>query len=157
MTEGVGGLRKVVSGGQTGVDRAALDIAIELGIPCGGWIPKERRAEDGPLPPRYPVRETDSRGYAQRTRRNVRDSDGTLIVTRGTPTGGTATTIVCAEMLNRPYHVVDLESNVDLVEIQTWLRTGAISVLNVAGPRESSAPGIYTEASDLLRRLLTAS
>src|SRR5438552_18876277 len=81
------------SGGQTGVDRAALDVALELGLPCGGWCPKGRRAEDGPIPARYPLIETSSPFYPQRTKRNVLDSDGTLILTFGCPTGGTALTI----------------------------------------------------------------
>ena len=84
-------LTRIVSGGQTGVDRAALDVALELSIPCGGWCPKGRKAEDGALPARYPLKETPSEEYAQRTTWNVRDSDGTLILTHGAPTGGTGT------------------------------------------------------------------
>src|SRR5512132_1315628 len=85
-------LVRIVSGGQTGVDRAALDAAMAFGLACGGWVPRGRRAEDGAVPPRYPMRETRGYTYAERTRRNVRDSDGTLILTRGRPTGGTALT-----------------------------------------------------------------
>src|SRR5207248_6603939 len=83
---------KIVSGGQTGVDRAALDVALEVGLPCGGWGPQGRRAEDGPLPERYPLRETASAAYPARTARNVREADGTLILTRGEPDRGTALT-----------------------------------------------------------------
>src|SRR5436305_1193025 len=83
----------IFSGGQTGVDRAALDVALELGIPCSGWCPRGRRAEDGTIPPRYPLQETRSLAYPVRTRWNVRDSDGTLILTRGRPDRGTALTI----------------------------------------------------------------
>lgn len=101
---------KIVSGGQTGVDRAALDTALELGLPCGGRCPRGRKAEDGPIPARYPLTETSSAEYAQRTEWNVRDSDGTLVLTRGQPTGGTALTIELAERLGKPYLVVDLES-----------------------------------------------
>src|SRR5947209_11260398 len=95
---GVGGARggmiaKIVSGGQTGVDRAALDVALELGLPCGGWCPKGRRSEGGRIPERYPLRETTSAAYPARTRRNVLYSDGTLVLTNGPPTGGTALTI----------------------------------------------------------------
>ena len=72
---------KIISGGQTGVDRAALDVALELGLPCGGWCPRGRRAEDGPIDPRYPLTETPWDGYPQRTEWNVRDADGTLILT----------------------------------------------------------------------------
>src|SRR5437870_9182944 len=103
-----GMLTKIISGGQTGVDRAALDVALELGLPCGGWCPKRRRAEDGPIPERYPLTETSSRAYPQRTRCNVLDSDGTLILTRGRPTGGTALTIQIAAESGKPYFVVDL-------------------------------------------------
>src|SRR6266571_9073801 len=80
---------KIVSGGQTGVDRAALDVALELGIPCGGWCPRGRRAEDGIIPERYPLIETPTTAYPQRTERNVRDSDGTLVLTVGRADGGT--------------------------------------------------------------------
>src|SRR5947209_13063019 len=96
---------KIVSGGQTGVDRAALDVALELGLPCGGWCPRGRRAEDGPLPARYPLTETSWEGYPQRTRWNVRDSDGTLILTRGQPDRGTALTIKLAQRLGKPYRI----------------------------------------------------
>lgn len=83
----------IVSGGQTGVDRAALDVALALGIPCGGWCPKGRLAEDGPLPDRYPLRETEFEGYSKRTKLNVQDSDGTLLFTRQRPSGGTKLTL----------------------------------------------------------------
>jgi Circularly permutated YpsA SLOG family len=86
-------IAKIISGGQTGVDRAALDVALELGIPCGGWCPKGRRAEDGAIPDKYPVEENDSPEYPPRTARNVRAADGTLILTRGTPDRGTALTV----------------------------------------------------------------
>src|SRR3954454_8651242 len=84
---------KIVSGGQTGVDRAALDVALALGIPCGGWCPKGRKAEDGPIEDRYPLSETPSSDYRQRTLWNIRDSDATLILTWGEPTGGTLLTV----------------------------------------------------------------
>src|SRR5438445_1429872 len=93
---------KVISGGQTGVDRAALDVALELGVPAGGWCPKGRKAEDGSLAPRYPLTETPSEEYWQRTEWNVRDSDGTLVLTRGAPTEGTAYTIEVAKKLGKP-------------------------------------------------------
>src|SRR5210317_1948565 len=81
---------RIVSGGQTGVDRGALDAALTLGRVCGGWCPEGRLADDGPIPARYPLQELPGGGYRARTRRNVRDSDATLIVTFGAPTGGTA-------------------------------------------------------------------
>ena len=86
-------VEKIISGGQTGADRAALDVALELKIPCGGWCPKGRRAEDGRIDDRYPLKETPSTDYRVRTRLNVEESDGTLVITRGPLTGGTALTI----------------------------------------------------------------
>jgi predicted Rossmann fold nucleotide-binding protein DprA/Smf involved in DNA uptake len=95
-------VRKIVSGGQTGVDRAALDIALALGIPCGGWCPRGRGAEDGVIPARYPLQETCSHDYAERTRRNVIDSDGTLILAIGALHGGTLLTAQLAEKAASP-------------------------------------------------------
>lgn len=147
-----GWLAKVVSGGQTGVDRAALDVAMTLGFRCGGWIPRGRRTEDGPLPQHYPLRETPSSAYEVRTRLNVRDSDGTLILTRGRPSGGTA--LAMARELARPTRVIDLDDPPDPGEVRQWLIAHRIRVLNVAGPRRSSHPGIYEEASAFLFALL---
>jgi hypothetical protein len=90
------------------VDRASLDAALEFGIPCGGWCPKGRKAEDGPIPPRYPLSETPSADYGQRTEWNVRDSDGTLILNSGELAGGTAQTVEIARRLRKPFLVVDL-------------------------------------------------
>src|SRR5947199_9268484 len=105
----------IVSGGQTGVDRAALDVALELGIPCRGWCPKGRLAEDGPIPERYPLEETTLPVYPQRTEWNVRDSDGTLVLTIGTalaPGGsGTALTIQLARRQKRPDLMVKLKDH----------------------------------------------
>jgi len=147
-------IAKIVSGGQTGVDRAALDVALERGVPCGGWCPRGRRAEDGPLPERYPLHETPREEYAQRTEWNVRDSDGTLVLTRGEPTGGTALTVELAERLGKPCLVVDLNRPVEAAQVFNWVQTKSIGVLNVAGPRENSCPGVYLQAADLLRQLL---
>jgi hypothetical protein len=147
---------KIISGGQTGVDRAALDVALELGLPCGGWCPKGRRAEDGPIPERYPLRETSSPAYPQRTRCNVLDSDGTLILMRGRPTGGTALTLQIAAENAKPYLVIDLNGELDPVRVRTWCRTHQIRVLNVAGARESETPGIYDLAGRFLRAILSS-
>lgn len=95
-------VEQIVSGGQAGVDRAALDVALQLGMPCGGWCPKDRKAEDGLIAPCYPLRETPSDDYAQRTEWNVRDSDGTLVLTIGPPTEGTAFTVTVAARLKKP-------------------------------------------------------
>lgn len=147
-------VRKIVSGGQTGVDRAALDAAGELGIPCGGWCPRGRRAEDGVVPAGYPMREAPSAAYPERTALNVRDSEGTLVLTRGTPRGGTALTVSLARRAARPVLVVDLDAGADVVRVRAWLVENDIHVLNVAGPRESEAPGIHDRAVAFLRELL---
>jgi len=149
-------IEKIVSGGQTGVDRAALDVARMLGLPCGGWCPKGRKAEDGPIAHQYPLQETPSDDYAQRTAWNVRDSDGTLILTRGQPTEGTAFTIELAERRGKPHLVLDLSEQPDRAAVQAWITTHRIRVLNIAGPREEKNPGIYAQASQFLRRLLSA-
>ena len=148
-------VEKIVSGGQSGVDRAALDVALELGLPCGGWCPKGRKAEDGTIALRYPLKETPSEDYTQRTLWNVRDSDGTLILTRGQPTEGTALTIEVAERQGKPHLMMDLDEQPDHASVQAWVTTHRIRVLNVAGPREEKSPGIYAHASQFLRRLLS--
>lgn len=136
------------------MDRAALDIALARGLPAGGWCPKKRLAEDGPIPSRYPLKETRTTAYRERTELNVRDSDATLIITRGPATGGTAKTIDMAGKWKRPLHVIDLAARVDLSEAIRWLETHAVATLNVAGPRERTVPGIYAEASEALVKLL---
>lgn len=156
---------RIVSGGQSGVDRAALDAALALGIACGGWCPHGRKAEDGPIPERYPLRETPLSEYAQRTAWNVRDSDGTLILLEGRPTGGTAFTIHTAAEQGLPIHIVDLAdpglfsaSSAPEFPIGTefigWILENRIFVLNVAGPRESLCPGIHGRARAFLETLL---
>ncbi len=144
----------IVSGGQTGVDRAALDAAIELGLSHGGWCPKGRRAEDGVLASVYSLRETISAQYPQRTEWNVRDSDGTLIVTNNELAGGTRLTYEIALRLKKHVYLAKLHDKSSLESIQNWITQGQIAVLNVAGPRESSCPGIYHHAKAFLRRLL---
>lgn len=148
-------LDRVVSGGQTGVDRAALDAALERGLPCGGWCPRGRRAEDGLLAERYPMRETPSADYAERTEWNVRDSEATLVLTWGPPTGGTAYTIDRAVSLGRPLLVVDLTAP-RLESVRDWLRAESVRVLNVAGPRESGRPGIYAKSRAFLEAVFTS-
>jgi hypothetical protein len=147
-------VEQIFSGGQTGVDRAALDVALELGVPCGGWCPRGRRAEDGAIPDHYPLTETPWDGYPQRTEWNVRDSDGTLILTRGEPDRGTALTARLADEYRKPCFKVDLTGRVDVEAIAQWIAANGVAILNVAGPRESWAPGIGEEAREILRRLL---
>lgn len=142
----------IVSGGQTGVDRAALDVALALGLPAGGWCPAGRRAEDGRIADRYPLRETPSDAYDQRTAWNVRDSDGTLVLTCGALEGGTALTVKEAHQRTRPLLHVDLAQGVDAKVLAAWLEATGVRVLNVAGPRASEVPGIY----DAARTFLTA-
>lgn len=141
---------KIISGGQTGVDRGALDAAIELEIPHGGWCPRGRTAEDGRIPDRYELRETDSSDYPVRTERNVLDGDATLILCRGPLSGGTELTLRLAEQHRRPRLVVDLDRRVEPAEVRRWLEDNVVAVLNVAGPRESQSPGI----ADLAREFL---
>ena len=161
---------KIISGGQTGVDRGALDAALALGFSCGGWCPAGRLAEDGTIPKRYPVVELPNAGYAERTAQNVADSDGTLIISNGEPTGGTRETIDRCVELNKPYLVIDCERMQidqaiepalgfirhlssraharDLASVRTrrGLRRdpshslGIKIMLNVAGPRASQWP-----------------
>jgi len=147
-------ITRIVSGGQTGVDRAALDVALELGMPCGGWCPRGRRAEDGRIDDRYPLTETPWDGYPQRTEWNVRDSDGNLILTCGEPDRGTILTVRLAQERKKPCFVVDINGAVDVPAIRAWAEANGVRVLNVAGSRESSSPGIHDRAADLLRRLL---
>ncbi|MBF0368310.1 MAG: putative molybdenum carrier protein [Magnetococcales bacterium] len=144
---------KIISGGQTGVDRAALDFALESGIPCGGWCPRGRRAEDGPIPEAYPLKETPAPVYPQRTAWNVRDSDGTLILTRGGLSGGTALTEKKAKAIGMPHWIVDMDGEADIVGTRAWLRQNRVEVLNVAGPRESENLGIHDQALAFLRAL----
>ena len=146
-------MRRVVSGGQSGVDRAALDAAGALGLPLGGWCPRGRKAEDGPIDGAYPLTETPSEDYTQRTEWNVRDSDGTLVLTRGRPGGGTAYTIAAARRLRRPLLVLDLAKDPSPENVLGWIEAEGIAILNVAGPRESQRPGIGEEAHGFLERL----
>ena len=147
-------VEKIVSGGQTGVDRAGLDVAFELGIPCGGWCPKGRVAEDGRIDERYPLKETPSTDYRVRTRLNVEQSEGTLVITRGPVTGGTALTIKLAREKGKPLLIIDLNQNPDPSTVQKWLKGEGIRILNVAGPRESKMPGLHAHALEFLRAVL---
>lgn len=144
---------KIISGGQTGVDRAGLDVAMERGLACGGWCPKGRKTEAGPLPEQYPLQETKSATYAERTRLNVCDSDGTLILTRSKPKGGTALTLELAKKMKKPVLVLDLSEDPDPKTVRQWAKRHKVKVLNIAGPRASENPGIYDDAAEFLREL----
>lgn len=146
---------RIVSGGQTGVDRAALDAALALGISIGGWCPRGRLAEAGPIPRRYRLRETPSRDYPQRTEWNVRDSDATLIINSGPLDGGTLRTVRLAQERHRkPLLIVQLGMRVRARKFRAWLKVNRVRTLNVAGPRESKRVGIYGKAKVLLIGLL---
>ncbi|MCA9264484.1 MAG: putative molybdenum carrier protein [Planctomycetales bacterium] len=145
---------RVISGGQTGVDRGALDAAILLGIEHGGWCPRGRLAEDGPIPPQYDLWETESPEYPVRTEQNVTDSDGTLLLFRRRLTGGTRYTLRMARRHGRPHFQVDLEQPWDIPAVQTWLAEHDIQVLNVAGPRASTSPRIQDDAREFVLALL---
>ena len=147
-------LKKIISGGQSGVDRAALDVALELGIPCGGWCPKGRKAEDGAIPALYPLQELPSGSYRQRTKWNVRESDGTLIIFQGQLTGGSAFTADLARKQAKPCYAVNLSAPTEPREVTEWIRQNNIGVLNIAGPREGRAPGIHAAAATAYLRTL---
>jgi len=147
-------IERVISGGQTGVDRAALDVALKLGVPCGGWCPLGRRAEDGPLKEIYPLQETPSSAYTQRTRWNVRDSDGTVVLYWGSLSGGSVLTVELAKEHNKPCLQIDLCENALPEILLDWLKRHKIRTLNVAGTRESGSPGIYEEACQFLGKCL---
>lgn len=148
--------RTIVSGGQTGVDRAALDVAIQLEIPHTGWCPLGRLAEDGCIPSKYQLRETDSPQYWVRTEQNVLDSEGTLILFRKQRQGGTEFTFRMTKKHRKPCWCVDLNRKAVIADVREWLESNQIARLNVAGPRESTSPGIYREALHFLQCLLHA-
>ena len=151
-------LEQIVSGGQTGVDRGALDAALGIGFPIGGWLPKGRKAEDGTVPARYaPMREAPHADYPWRTERNVLDSDATLVLApdpnRLSP--GTRKTVILAAKHRKPVRVSPLaEPFPDLPDTADWLTANDVRVLNVAGPRESKHPGVQAFACDYVSRLL---
>lgn len=148
---------KVISGGQTGVDRAALDAAIAAGLDYGGSVPKGRMAEDGPIGQSYRLlKEMPYGTYKDRTEKNIEDADATLIFTKGKPTDGTAYTIRYARKLYKPILVIDLvdKSSESVVrKVEGWLELIHPHVLNVAGPRESKSPGIYAQALQILKTI----
>lgn len=141
---------QIVSGGQTGVDRAALDVAIHLQIPHGGWCPRGRIAEDGTIGTNYQLRETVEAEYTVRTERNVIDSQATLVLHYHDLSGGTKLTVQMADRYRRPRLLVDLAEPADPKRVVDWLVGNQVTVLNVAGPRESSVRGIGRLAEEFL-------
>lgn len=157
-------LKKIVSGGQTGVDRGGLDAAFDLGLIHGGWCPAGRRSERGRIPLKYQLFETNERNYVVRTERNVVDSDGTLILFRDQLSGGTELTHRLTLKHQKPHLCLDLKrvsSNQDEFDevrqrLFEWLSQNQIVTLNVAGPRESTSPGIQADARMFLVATLRA-
>lgn len=137
---------KIISGGQTGVDRAALDTAIKLGVAYGGWLPRGRKTEDGRLPDHYELQELASAAYRDRTERNIQDADGTLIISPNPLAGGTAVTRQMVEQYQKPWLHIEPGAAGEFESaraVSEWLAEKGIEVLNVAGPRASKAPDIY--------------
>ena len=148
---------KITSGGQTGIDRAALDVALEHRIECGGWCPAGRLDEFGKIPDHYPVQELPDGGFAERTLQNVKDSDGTVVIYAAELRGGTDQTVRFCDELNQPHQLVDA-SRVTTAEaaklIANFVRTNRIDILNIAGPRQSEWPNGYDYAFSVLNALL---
>lgn len=153
-------IEKIISGGQTGVDRAALDVAMTCNISHGGWCPKGRLAELATtIPEKYLLKETESSDYSVRTKLNIQDSDGTLILVPEIPVkvnDGTNLTIEEVKIKKKPYLIINLSNPSDSVEIITWIKSNNIKILNIAGPRESQALGIYQKTSVYLQNFFQA-
>ena len=151
-------VQRIVSGGQTGADRAALDFALERGIPIGGWVPKGRLAEDGRIAERYAgLVETESPDPSVRTGRNVRDSDATLILSYGPLEGGSLLTHREATRIGKPALHLDLEQlalEAAVDRLRAWLAEVRPAILNVAGPRASRDPRIAAATGAVLRAAL---
>jgi hypothetical protein len=150
-------LERIVSGGQTGVDRGALDAALRHEFPCGGWCPPGRLAEDGPIDRRYPLVEMDSGGYPERTRKNIADSDGTLIIHFGRIEGGTKLTLETSRAAAKPFIVIDATENTANRAaglVLEFLEKHGIRTLNVAGPRGSTAPMARSYAEELVAAVI---
>ena len=148
---------KIISGGQTGVDRAALDIALAHGIECGGWCPAGRLDEFGKIPDRYPVRELAGGSFAERTLQNVKDSDGTVVIYFRELRGGTKQTVSFCVELERPHQLIDargLTTQQATTLIANFVHKNEIHLLNVAGPRQSEWPDGYDYASRALSGFL---
>jgi len=146
-------INAIISGGQTGVDRAALDFALNHGFLCGGWCPRERRSDDGMIPEKYPLKETSSPEYPVRTRKNILSSDGTLIIVQnGMMDRGTQLThAICLEKGKPVFVAADKNQKSNFLK---WISENRIKTLNIAGCRKSSQPGIYDFAYNLLSELL---
>ncbi|WP_395750982.1 YpsA SLOG family protein [Prosthecobacter sp.] len=148
---------KIISGAQTGVDRAALDAALAFGVPCGGWVPAGRHDEDGPIPAHYPVKALKEGGYKERTIQNLCDADGTLILYFEELEGGTELTVARCIKLHRPYHLIDgaeISAERAAEMALRFVTTRDLRSLNVAGPRGSKRPEGYAYALEVVSTLL---
>ena len=150
-------LKKIISGGQTGADIAAIDAAIDNDFPYGGWVPKGRRTEAGPLPLTYAVREMDTRGYPKRTEQNILDADGTVICSHGRLSGGSALTRRIAKRQNKPWlhlDLADLSADQAADTLAEWIDRHGIEVLNVAGQSASKNERIHAATFAFIDLLL---
>jgi hypothetical protein len=150
---------KIISGGQTGVDRAALDVALRHRIDAGGWCPTGRLDEFGRIPDRYPLKELENGGFTERTLQNVKDSDGTVIIHPGNLSGGTEQTVRFCVELRRPRELIDackISAEKAAQLIADFVRENKIDILNVAGPRQSEWPEGYGYASRALEIFLNS-
>tara|TARA_B100000315_G_C14502263_1_gene552902 strand:+ start:381 stop:857 length:477 start_codon:yes stop_codon:yes gene_type:complete len=146
-------IEKIISGGQTGVDRAALDAALRLDIACGGWCPLGRWAEDGEITDHYPLQETESPDPAERTSQNVADSDGTLVLADEGLDDGSMLTVELAQKLGKSCLIFDFQGKGHVSDVRDWIVRDEIKILNVAGCRESTSPGIYELSIGFLTEL----
>ncbi|MEN8117604.1 MAG: putative molybdenum carrier protein [Bacteroidota bacterium] len=144
--------QKIISGGQTGVDRGALDACLEDNFDCGGWCPNGRLAEDGKIPENYPLKEMKEKDYSFRTRQNVIDSDGTLIIAPANLTGGTILTRQYTTEQKKPLLIISSEQ--DIQSITKWLTTNNIKTINVAGPRLSEWNEGYLISFSIISKLI---
>ena len=149
-------IEKIISGGQTGVDRASLDAALAAGIEIGGWCPAGRYAEDGPIAEKYPLQSSDDLDHTVRTENNVRDSDGTLAIYRQHLRGGTAYAVEMARQLGKAVLAIDMNSPPPVSTVVDWVSRHQLHVIHIGGQRESTSPGIYVQARAFIADVLSA-
>lgn len=152
-------IQKIVVGGQAGAEIAAAEAAISCGVPYGGWLPKGRKTENGPVPEKYTEFKTVDGGYAVRTEQNIINSDGTLIFTYAKlcPSNDSTLPKKIATQHNRPFLIVDLASGKNPAsKIADWIIEWDIHILNVTGEKASKAPGIYDQVKNIISNLLTS-
>jgi len=150
-------IEKIISGGQTGADQGALDAAMKYSFPYGGWIPKGRKTENGPLPDTYNLKEMPAANYVDRTEKNILDSSGTVIISHGKLTGGAKLTQKLAKKHNRPCLHINLNETPAFFaasEINAWINNNEIKILNVAGPRASKDSQIYEDTKYIIQGVI---